>query len=133
MGRTITRWDKHPVCLAVTTANGGDVDTDLCLSADGTVQGDGGGTGITAELPDRLYVTCASPVTLSYIWNNDAAASVAAAPTNGQYKEQGVRFLRADETQVIELAGGARYFHHRVNSGTPLLTIEFGRSAGSGS
>ena len=115
MGRTITRWDAHPSCLAIATANSDDVNTDLLAS------------------PDRIYVTCAAEVTLSYIWNDTAVTAVTAAPTTGQYKDQGVRFLRAGETQVIELAGGARYFHHRVSAGTPLLTIEFGRSAGSGS
>ena len=117
MGRTTTRWDAHPSCLAVTTANSDDVTTDFNAT------------------PDRIYVTCAATVTLSYIWNNTAAlgSAVGAAPTNGQSKEQGVRFLRAGESQVIELAGGARYFHHRVSVGTPLLTIEYGRSAGAGS
>ena len=117
MGRTITRWASQPHSARETI---GDIGTDEVIDF---------GTSIR---PDRLIIWSDTATLLAWTWNDTAAVTSLEPPADGAVAACGLRMLRADESQVIEMAGGGRYFHLDV-SATCEIYVEYGIGAGAGS
>lgn len=119
MGRTITRWKGHPHSGLIT------------INTTDTFDLEDAGAN---DLPDRLLMTANKACTISYCWNDTATQTAAVAPTTGNsVQNQGVRIMREDESQVIEMARAGRYIHLNSNgTANVTLTLEYGETFGTG-
>ena len=115
MAITITRWKGHPHSGLIT------------INTTGTFDLDDAGANDT---PDRIYITSDKDCTLSWVWDDASGTGAAVAPTTGNsVQNQGLRVMRADESQVIEKSIEGRYLHLNSNgTATVTLSLEYGQA-----